>query len=41
MSKVLLIGYNPPQLIQGVKIEAAHYRTWQFLEPLIDDGHEI
>ncbi|MFN8445490.1 MAG: glycosyltransferase family 4 protein [Caldilineaceae bacterium] len=41
MSKVLLIGYNPPQLIQGVKIEAAHYRTWQFLEPLLDDGHEI
>ena len=23
------------------KIEAAHYRTWQFLEPLLDDGHEV
>ncbi len=41
MSKVLLIGYNPPQLIKNVKIEAAHYRTWQFMEPLIDDGHQI
>lgn len=39
--KILLIGYNPPQMVQGVKIEAAHYRTWQFLEPLLDDGHEI
>lgn len=28
-------------MVQGVKIEAAHYRTWQFLEPLLDDGHEI
>jgi glycosyltransferase involved in cell wall biosynthesis len=41
MSKILLIGYNPPQLEKHSKIEAAHYRTWQFLEPLLDDGHEI
>ncbi|MEZ4731872.1 MAG: glycosyltransferase family 4 protein [Caldilineaceae bacterium] len=41
MTKVLLIGYNPPQLIQNTKIEAAHYRTWQFLEPLLEDGHTI
>ena len=41
MTKVLLIGFNPPQLIRDIKIEAAHYRTWQFLQPLIDDGHQI
>jgi glycosyltransferase involved in cell wall biosynthesis len=23
------------------KIEAAHYRTWQFLEPLLHDGHQV
>jgi glycosyltransferase involved in cell wall biosynthesis len=41
MAKVLLIGYNPPQLVQNIKIEAAHYRTWQFLEPLLADGHTV
>jgi glycosyltransferase involved in cell wall biosynthesis len=37
----MLIGYNPPQLEKEAKIEAAHYRTWQFLEPLVADGHQI
>jgi len=41
MSNVLLIGYNPPQLLKQAKIEAAHYRTWQFLQPLLDDGHTV
>ena len=41
MTKVLLIGYNTPQIVPNIKIEAAHYRTWQFLEPLLDDGHDI
>ncbi len=41
MTKVLLIGYNPPQIVPNVKIEAAHYRTWQFLQPLLDDGHAV
>jgi glycosyltransferase involved in cell wall biosynthesis len=41
MSRVLLIGYNPPQLERDAKIEAAHYRTWQFLEPLLNDGHKV
>lgn len=41
MSKVFLIGYNPPQLMGSAKIEAAHYRTWHFLQPLLDDGHEV
>ncbi len=41
MAKVLLIGYHPPQLVKEIKIEAAHYRTWQFLEPLLADGHTV
>lgn len=41
MARVLLIGYNPPQIVPTVKIEAAHYRTWQFLQPLLDDGHAV
>lgn len=41
MTKILLIGYNPPQIVPEAKIEAAHYRTWQFLQPLLDDGHEV
>ena len=41
MSKILLIGYNPPWLEGNTKVEAAHYRTWQFLEPLLDDGHDL
>ncbi len=41
MTKILLVGYNPPQIVPNVKIEAAHYRTWQFLEPLLDDGHDV
>lgn len=41
MSNVLLIGYNPPQLTDNTKIEAAHYRTWQFLQSLLDDGHTV
>lgn len=41
MAKILFVGYNPPQLVREIKIEAAHYRTWQFLEPLLEDGHTI
>lgn len=41
MSKILLIGYNPPFLAGKIKIEAAHYRTWQFLDPLLADGHTV
>lgn len=41
MAKILLIGYNPPQLVSNSKIEAAHYRTWQFLDPLLADGHDV
>lgn len=41
MSRVLLAGYVPPPLLGSAKIEAAHYRTWQVLEPLLNDGHSI
>jgi len=41
MSKILLMGHKPPQLMGQAKIEASHYRTWQFLEPLLADGHQI
>lgn len=41
MSRVLLLGYNPPPLAGQSKVAAAHYRTWQFLEPLLDDGHQV
>ena len=41
MSKILLIGYNPPEFDRNAKVEAAHYRTWQFLQPLLDDGHTV
>ena len=41
MPRILLIGYNPPHLEGHSKIEAANYRTWQFLQPLLDDGHTI
>src|SRR4051794_6275831 len=41
MSRVLLIGCNPPQCLPNTKIEAAHFRTLQFLQPLLDDGHAL
>jgi glycosyltransferase involved in cell wall biosynthesis len=41
MSKILFVSYRPPQLMAGEKIEAAHYRAWQFIEPLVKDGHIV
>lgn len=41
MTRVLLLGYMPPPYMPEAKVEAAHYRTWQFLQPLLDDGHEV
>lgn len=38
MSRILLSSYAPPPLIGNAKIEAAHCRTWQLLEPLLNDG---
>jgi glycosyltransferase involved in cell wall biosynthesis len=41
MAKVLLIGALPPQLMRDRKVDAANYRTWQFLEPLTVAGHAV
>ena len=41
MARVLVIGPHPPQALAGAKVEAAHYRTWQFVEPLLEDGHDV
>lgn len=41
MSRVLVIGPHPPQAFSDAKVEAAHYRTWQFVEPLLEDGHDV
>jgi len=41
LAKIFLFASIPPQLIKGKKIEAAHYRSWQFFEPLLQDGHTI
>lgn len=41
MARILLVGYNPPALEKDAKVEAAHYRTWQFLDPLLADGHDV
>lgn len=41
MARVFMVGYPPPPMCQDEKIEAAHYRTWQFLQPLLADGHTL
>lgn len=41
MARVLLLGYTPPPLMGQAKVQAMHYRTWQFLEPLLDDGYTV
>jgi len=41
MARILLLGNHPPPFLPGQKIEAAHYRTWQFLEPLLETGQRV
>jgi len=41
MAKIQLITCHPARFMGGRRIEAAHYRAEQFLEPLLSDGHEI
>ena len=41
MARILLVGYDPPPFCSGTKVEAAHYRTWQFLQPLVAAGHSV
>lgn len=41
MSRVLAIGWELPEYKAGDRIEAANYRTWQLVEALRGDGHEV
>jgi glycosyltransferase involved in cell wall biosynthesis len=41
LKKILIIAYPPPPLADTSKIEAAHYRAWQFIQPLLDKGHKV
>lgn len=40
MSRILALGYELPQMSNGT-IEARSARTWQFIEPLLADGHQV
>lgn len=40
MRKILVIGYELPSMAVDA-IEARSYRTWQFVEPLLADGHQV
>jgi glycosyltransferase involved in cell wall biosynthesis len=41
LKKILIIAYPPPPLTDRSKIEAAHYRAWQFILPIIEEGHKV
>ncbi|HSK65502.1 MAG TPA: hypothetical protein VK888_01130 [Anaerolineales bacterium] len=40
MSRILVMGYELPGLAEGA-LEARSYRTWQFVQPLLENGHDI
>lgn len=35
------MGFPPPPYQPNSKVEAAHYRTWQYIQPLLEEGHTI
>ena len=35
------MGFPPPPYQPNSKVEAAHYRTWQYIQPLLEDGHTV
>ncbi len=41
MNRVLVVGFPPPPYQPNSKVEAAHYRTWQYIQPLLDTGHTV
>jgi glycosyltransferase involved in cell wall biosynthesis len=41
MKKILLIGHTPPPYAEEKRVDAANYRTWQFLSPLMDAGIDV
>ena len=40
MSRILVLGYELPNMAEGA-VEARSYRTWQFVEPLLNDKHDV
>lgn len=40
MRRILVLGHELPGMAEGT-IEARSYRTWQFVEPLLENGHQI
>jgi len=40
MSRIMILGYELPVLAKGA-VEARSYRTWQFVQAALADGHEI
>jgi glycosyltransferase involved in cell wall biosynthesis len=41
MKKIFVIGHTPPPYNGDQKVEAANYRTWQFLAPVLDAGYDV
>jgi glycosyltransferase involved in cell wall biosynthesis len=41
MPRLLMLGNTPPPYLGDHRIEAAHYRTWQFLDPVVDAGTDV
>ena len=40
-AEILVVGWELPERVPESRTEAANYRTWQFVEALRADGHEI
>ena len=40
MNRILVLGYELPALAQGA-VAARSYRTWQLVQPLLEDGCEV
>ncbi|MGM0367178.1 MAG: glycosyltransferase [Actinomycetota bacterium] len=41
MSKILVLGMSPLPFENDRKVYGTGIRSWQFMRPLLDDGHEI
>jgi glycosyltransferase involved in cell wall biosynthesis len=40
MNRILVMGHELPGMAEGT-IEARSYRTWQFVQPLLEGGHNV
>src|SRR5215216_4969468 len=40
MSRILVLGYELPSMAEG-SIEARSYRSWQFVQPLLENDHTV